>query len=110
MDINEYKKKASLIRDTSVYKVYDLAELKNLVLSRTELHAGQKTSGHSHEEADEVYFFTDGKGKMEIGEETMDCKQGDVFLVPRGKFHRVRNTADSDLIFWAVFEKYGERK
>jgi len=110
MDINEYKKKAGLIRDTSVYKVYDLPELDHLVLSRTELHAGQATSGHSHEEADEVYFFAEGTGQMEIGEEIRDCKSGDIFLVPRGKFHRVHNPGKSDLAFWAVFEKYGERK
>ena len=110
MDLNEYKKKAQLIRDSSVYKVYDLGDMDHLVLARTELHAGQSTSGHSHYEADEVYFFTDGRGKMEIGEETAACKAGDVFLVPRGKFHRVHNSGEGDLVFWAVFEKYGERK
>lgn len=110
MDLGEYKKRARLIRDSSVYKVYDLAEMDNLVLSRTELHIGQNTSGHSHIHADEVYFFTDGEGKIEIGEETHKCKAGEFFLVPKGKFHRVHNLGKSDLIFWAVFEKYGERK
>lgn len=110
MNVNEYKKVAKLIRDSSVYKVYDLGDLDHLVLSRTELHTGQSTSGHSHEEADEVYFFTGGKGKMEIGEEMHECSPGDVFQVPRGKFHRVHNSGNSDVVFWAVFEKYGERK
>lgn len=110
MKIETYKKVAKLIRSDDVYNVYDLRLLQNLVLSLTELHPDQQTKGHSHEEADEVYVITSGNGRIEIGEEGKECEQGEVFIIPRGLFHKMYNTGKKDLKFWSIFEKYGERQ
>jgi len=110
MNIKTYKQRAELIRSTNVYNVYDLKELKNLSLSLTELHPTQNTSGHSHDNADEIYIFIEGQGTIKIGDEVVECKKGDVFTIPRGKFHKVNNLWNRDLIFWSIFEKYGDRK
>ncbi len=110
MNTREYKKLAKHIRSSRVYEVYDLKELQNLNLSLTELHGWQHTSGHYHDDADEIYLFLKGHGKIKIGEDFMPCSAGDVFLVPRGKFHKVWNESIDDLAFYAVFEKYGDRK
>lgn len=109
MEIREYKKQAKLIRDNETYKVYDLYALKDLNLSLTELNPGKETKGHSHEEADEVYVFIDGEGRIEFGEKKIPVKGGDVVPIPGGKFHKVFNKGKSILSFWSIFEKYEGR-
>lgn len=109
MNIREYKQLANLIRDNEIYKVYDLSELSNLTLSLTELNPQKSTTGHSHDNADEVYVFINGSGSMEIGEKTLEVKGGDVALVPRGNFHKVHNKGEEIFSFWTVFEKYEGR-
>ena len=91
MNIIQYKEQAKLIRDNETYKVYDLITLKDLNLSLTELNSRKETGGHSHQEADEIYIFIEGNGSMEIGEEKIQIKGGDVVAVPGGKFHKVFN-------------------
>ena len=109
MDTKQYKERAKLIRDNETYKVYDLLTLKDLNLSLTELNPGKETGGHSHKEADEVYVFIDGKGRIEVEEEKIPVKGGDVVAVPGGKFHKVFNEGESILSFWSIFEKYEGR-
>lgn len=109
MDIREYKQLANLIRDNDTYKVYDLLILENFNISLTELYQNKSTGGHSHDNIDEVYVFIDGNGTMEIGPKTFKVKSGDLALVPKGNFHRVRNQGDKILSFWAIFEKYEGR-
>ncbi|MFA5052685.1 MAG: cupin domain-containing protein [Parcubacteria group bacterium] len=109
MDLGVYKKKADLIRDNDVYRVYDLKTLGNLTLSLTELNPHKSTTGHSHENAEEVYVFISGKGEMEIGETREKVTKGNVFLIPKGDFHRVHNKGWQPLKFWSIFEKYEGR-
>ncbi len=109
MDIKQYKKQAELIRDNEIYKVYDLSTLKDLNLSLTELNPGKETGGHSHKEADEVYVFIKGKGRIEVGKEIISVNGGDVIAMPGGKFHKVFNEGNSILSFWSIFEKYEGR-
>lgn len=109
MNIVEYKKQAKLIRDNEIYKVYDLYILKDLTLTLTELNSGKETSGHSHKEADEVYVFIEGQGRIEIDSEKIPVKGGDVVPIPGGKFHKVFNEGEGLLSFWSIFEKYENR-
>ena len=109
MDIIQYKQQAELIRDSETYKVYDLTTLKDLNLSLTELKPGKETGGHSHKEADEIYIFIDGKGRIEMGKEKILVKEGSVVAIPGGKFHKVFNEGEKILSFWSIFEKYEGR-
>ena len=110
MKIQEYKKFSELIRDTDVYKVFDYKGLLNLTLSFTELGSLKNTKGHSHSDADEIYFFVLGHGEIIVNGDRNDCEAGDVFIIPRGAFHKVANLGNEKLCFWSVFEKYGDRK
>ena len=109
MDIKQYKEQAELIKDNETYKVYDLYALKGLSLSLTELNPGKETNGHSHKEADEVYVFINGEGRIEAEEKTILVKGGDVVAIPGGKFHKVFNEGKDILSFWSIFEKYEGR-
>lgn len=97
-----------VIRENDTYIVEDNNYLNNLVLSKTNLHPGHETSGHTHDDLEEVYFFQyAGKGtKMQINDEIQDIYCGDIVLIPAGAFHKVYNEGKEPTIFVCVFQKY----
>ena len=109
-NISDFTRIAEKIRSTDVYDIYDLKVLKNITASMTILHPGKCTSGHSHENKEEVYLFLEGSGEMQMGDERFDVKKGDVVLINGGKFHKVFNpNGPRDLKFFCIFEKYESR-
>ncbi|MFQ5941266.1 MAG: cupin domain-containing protein [Nitrososphaerales archaeon] len=101
--LNTVKKEGRLVADNQRYTIYDLC-VNELTISLTELKPMQETRGHSHMGAGEVYFFIDGRGRMQIDKEEYDLKKGNFLLVPRGEFHKVTNSGKEKLIFVTVFE------
>lgn len=93
-----------LVKDNSQYQLFDNKTLKNLVLSKTKLRAGQSTNGHRHAGQEEVYMFTKGEGKMELDHRMFDVKEGDIVLIEDNVFHKVHNTGDYWLEFVCVFD------
>lgn len=96
-----------IIRDNEVYIVEDNNFLENLTLSKTTLHGGKCTTGHSHEGLEEVYFFQKGVGIMQIDEERFEVSGGSIICIPAGAFHKVFNDSTiEELVFVCVFQKY----
>lgn len=107
MKVNKEDIGGELIRDTEVYQVIDNNFLNNLTLSKTILYPLQRTGGHSHEGLEEVYFFQSGDGRMQLDDEFIQVKGGDIVLIPAGAYHRVYNDMiDEDLEFVCVFQRY----
>ena len=107
MKVNTEDIGGKLIRDTEVYQVIDNEFLNNLTLSKTILYPLQRTGGHSHDGLEEVYFFQSGTGRMQLDEDFMPVKGGDIVLIPAGAYHRVYNDMiDEDLEFVCVFQRY----
>ena len=86
------------------YIVKDNTTLKNLVVSSTKLKRNKSTTGHSHAGQEEVYYFIEGNGMMELGEEKFQVWPGDVVLIPDGVFHKVQALGDSGCYFVCVFD------
>ena len=61
------------------YRVCDNSELKNLVLSSTDLHPNKSTSGHEHPGQEEIYFFIKGSGEMEINDRKFNVSEGALY-------------------------------
>lgn len=94
-----------VIKDNETYVLKDNKTLNNLVLSSTDLKAGQATRGHSHPGQEEVYYFISGTGEMQIDDKKFNVQGGDVVLIPDGAFHRVYNGSKvSTLYFICVFD------
>jgi mannose-6-phosphate isomerase-like protein (cupin superfamily) len=93
-----------VVKDNETYLLRDNKFLKNLVVSSTFLKPNQSTRGHSHAGQEEVYYFVDGTGRMELDGEVFDVRDGDVVLIPDGVFHRVFNPTDRPLYFVCVFD------
>jgi len=114
MKVNVDKLNGKVLRDTEVYVVEDNTTLNNLTLSKTILHPGKCTSGHTHPGLEEVYFFTSGYGTMQLNEDKFPVQSGDIVLIPDGAFHKVYNestwssqeNSKADLVFVCVFQKY----
>ena len=86
------------------YVVKDNTTLKNLVVSSTRLQPRKSTSGHKHEGQEEVYYFIEGTGKMELDDDTIKVQPGDVVLIEDGVFHRVHAGMYEELYFVCVFD------
>lgn len=93
-----------IIKDNEVYTLQDNPFGNNLTLSSTFLRANQKTNGHSHAGQEEVYYFIDGEGEMQVDDERFPVKGGDVICIEDGEFHRVFNTGHLGLYFVCVFD------
>ncbi len=93
-----------VVKDNETYLLRDNKFLKNLVVSSTFLKPNQSTRGHSHAGQEEVYYFVDGTGRMELDGEVFDVRDGDVVIIPDGVFHRVFNPTDRPLYFVCVFD------
>lgn len=93
-----------IIKDNDQYLLKDNKFGNKLVLSSTFLRAGQSTNGHEHKGQEEVYFFVDGKGQMEINDNKFEVKSGDIICIEDGEFHRVHNTGHYGLYFVCVFD------
>lgn len=78
-----------VVKEDDRYKVVDNKTLNNLVLSSTNLYAGKSTTGHKHEGQEEIYYFVQGSGRIELDDDTLNVRQGDVVLIEDGVFHRV---------------------
>ena len=113
MKININNIGGTLVKEDDRYTVRDNNDLKNLVVSSTDLKPGKETSGHTHAGQEEVYVFVQGKGRMLIGSQKGDdlsieddflVKEGDVVLIQDGKFHRVVNDSEDKLYFVCVFD------
>jgi mannose-6-phosphate isomerase-like protein (cupin superfamily) len=84
--------KGETLRDT--YYLIDPASSpsKNLKAGYTIVYANGKTTGHSHNDHEEVYYVIEGRGKMVVGDDEFDIKTGDALYVPFGAFHTTYNT------------------
>jgi len=83
-----------IVKSDDRYVVTDNRLLNNLVLSTTDLFAKKSTSGHAHPGQEEVYYFRQGSGRMELIDTNgvhhdEKVKAGDIVLIPDGWFHRV---------------------
>ncbi|MBC7190350.1 cupin domain-containing protein, partial [Candidatus Aerophobetes bacterium] len=75
------EKKGKTLRDTYWLIDPENSPSQTLKMGYTIIYPDGKTTGHSHDDMEEVYFVLSGKGKMVIGEEEFPIKQGDAFYV-----------------------------
>ena len=105
MRIKLNKEDSTIIKQNKTYTVIDNTELLNdLVVSKTILHPTKETTGHKHEDQEEVYHFISGEGQIRIDKSVWFVGPGDTVLIPDGAFHQVKNDSETeDLVFICVF-------
>jgi mannose-6-phosphate isomerase-like protein (cupin superfamily) len=71
---------------------------RNQSLAEATVPVGGQTIAHYHRQAEELYFFTAGRGRMTLGDEHRDVAMGDCVVIPPGEIHQLVNTGDEPLV------------
>ena len=58
------------------------------------MQAGKSGDYHSHEDREQTYYFTSGRGKMKIDDQLHDVRDGDGVHIPRNVRHQLINDSD----------------
>ena len=96
-------RQSETFRDTYFLINPDDSPSKNLKMGYTIIYPTGKTTGHAHDDLEEVYYILSGKGKMAVGEDEFPIKAGDAFYVPFGEYHVTYNTGIQPLaILWVT--------
>ena len=91
------------LRDTYFLIDPEDSPSRNLKMGHTIIYPTGKTTGHAHEDMEEVYYILSGKGKMVVGEDEFPVQVGDAFYVPFGEYHVTYNTGNQALaILWVT--------
>jgi mannose-6-phosphate isomerase-like protein (cupin superfamily) len=69
----------------------------NQSLAEATVPPGAETEEHFHRESEEIYFFTNGTGRMKLGADESDVSAGDTVVIPPGTPHKLRNTGSEPL-------------
>lgn len=70
---------------------------RNQSLAEAIVPPGAETHLHQHRQTEELYYFTAGRGIMQLGEERFPVESGDTICIPPGTLHAVSNTGPDDL-------------
>jgi mannose-6-phosphate isomerase-like protein (cupin superfamily) len=66
--------------------------IRHQSLAEARLAVGASTQEHYHPKAEEIYYITQGTGRLRIEGELRDVKPGDAIAIPPGKKHKLWNT------------------
>jgi mannose-6-phosphate isomerase-like protein (cupin superfamily) len=61
----------------------------NQSLAEAVVPAGSATIDHFHDRSEEIYLFTDGSGRMRLGNEEHPVRAGDCIVIPPGVAHKL---------------------
>lgn len=82
-------------------KVIWTGEKTQLVLMA--IPENEEIGGEVHEGHDQLLYFVSGSGVAKIGDDEMDVKDGDVSIVPSGKYHNFKNTGSGMLRLFTTY-------
>src|SRR5476651_457031 len=71
--------------------------IRNQSLAEARLPVGGATQEHFHPRAEEIYYITQGTGKIRIENETRDVRAGDAISILPGQKHKLWNTGSEVL-------------
>lgn len=74
-------------------KLQELYNSKNLSLSYSIIKKGSKP--HKHKKLEEVYFVIKGSAVLKVEDETFPITAGDVFAIPKNKYHNIQDVKET---------------
>src|SRR5437868_8302281 len=64
------------------------SSIRNQSLAEARLGVACSTQEHYHKKTEEIYFITQGTGRMQINGESREVRAGDAIAIPSGARHR----------------------
>jgi mannose-6-phosphate isomerase-like protein (cupin superfamily) len=96
-------RESEILRDTYFLIDPENSPSRNLKMGHTTVYPTGKTTGHTHDDMEEVYFVISGKGRMVIGEDDFPIQTGDALYVPFGEYHETYNMGIEPLkLLWVT--------
>jgi mannose-6-phosphate isomerase-like protein (cupin superfamily) len=71
---------------------------RNQSLAEATVPPGGDTAAHYHRTTEEIYFFTSGAGRMRLGDEEREVREGDCVVIPPGVEHKLWNAGPAPLV------------
>ncbi len=71
--------------------------VRNQSLAEARVPVGGSTLEHYHRQTEEIYYITQGSGRIRVGAETRDVVPGDAIAIPPGQRHKLWNTGSEPL-------------
>jgi mannose-6-phosphate isomerase-like protein (cupin superfamily) len=72
------------------------APARHQSLAEATVPPGGVTTAHFHPEAEELYFFTAGRGRLRVADEEREVAAGDCVVIPPGAPHKLWNASDTE--------------
>ena len=69
----------------------------NQSLAEARIPVGGATMEHYHPKAEEIYYITQGCGRIKLGQAEREVRAGDAIAIPPGQAHKLWNTGDEPL-------------
>jgi len=89
------------LENSNFRKVLFTGKFSQLVVMS--LKAGEDIGKEIHPNVDQFFRFEAGVGKVVIGEQEYQVKDGDAVVVPAGAEHNVINTGSEDLKLYTIY-------
>jgi mannose-6-phosphate isomerase-like protein (cupin superfamily) len=74
------------------------SSIKNQSLAEVRIKPGQSVQEHYHIETEEIYRIFQGRGEMQIEDETRSVGAGQAVAILPGQRHKIRNVGETDLV------------
>lgn len=74
-------------------KLQELHNSENLSMSHTIMTRDSKK--HKHQKMEEVYYILKGKANIKVEGEVFPIRAGDVFSIPKNKFHNIQDIQEA---------------
>ena len=101
-------RKTEILRDTYFLIDPENSPSRRLKMGHTTIYATGKTTGHVHDDREEVYFVVCGEGLMKVGDDEFPIRAGDAFYVPPGEHHTTYQRGNTPLTVVWVTCRLGE--
>ena len=76
---------------------------KNLQIVLMTLKPGEEIGAEVHEDRDQFFRFEEGRGTVDIDDNSYDVEDGSGVIVPSGARHNVRNTGGEPLKLYTLY-------
>lgn len=87
-------KDGSEIRELLAYRN---SAIRNQSLAEARLPVGGATQEHYHPRSEEIYYITEGTGRIRIEGQVAEVRPGDAIAIPPGQKHKLWNTGSTTL-------------
>lgn len=84
-----------------------LQDVRHVGIGMVILPPGNQSTPHSHEVEEETWFVVSGRGKLTIGDETVEIEPEMLITATPGKKHFITNTGDESLKMLWIFTPAG---